>query len=202
MVPGWTFDARQHTPQQGTAGGHPVGKFKFTITKTACVANKDNTGGMLRATFTSDQGSIDNNYNLWNQNETAVRIANNELAALCYAVGTFNLASAEGSELLNKQGVMEVDYQKQSAADKAAGKTPFVEIKKVFDINGNEPGTQAAPAANVPPGVGGAAPQAATPWAPAPTAAPAPTSPPAATGSPPWQQGQASPAGNPPWVKS
>ncbi len=201
MVPGWTFDARQHTPQQGTAGGHPVGKFKFTITKTECVANKDNTGGMLRVTFTSDKGSINNNYNLWNQNEVAVKIANGELSALCHAVGRYNLASADASELLNAQGVMEVDYQSQTAADKAAGKTPYVQVKKIFTVDGNEPGTTTAPAGNAPPGVNTAPQQAASaPWAnQAPAAAPAATSPPAGN-SAPWQQGQAAPAGaQPAW---
>lgn len=181
--PNWTFNAREHQPTQGGSSAHPVGKHKFTITKTQVVANKDNTGGMLRVTFTSDKGSINNNYNLWNQNETAVKIANSELSALCHAVGVYNLSSAEGSELLNAQGVMEVDYQTHTEEQKKANKPPFVEIKKIFDINGNEPGTQAAPSSgNVPTG----APQAATPWAQAPTSAAPAQTPPATTGSPPW----------------
>lgn len=201
MVPGWTFDARQHTPRQSSTGGHPPGKFPFTITKVQSLPIAEEKGGRLCVTFTSPEGSIDKNYMIWHKEEGPAKRANDDLSWLCHAVGVYNLTGG-GEQLLNARGSMEVGEQKQSQADKDAGKKLWMEIKNIWDINGNEPGTTTAPAGNAPPGtVGGAAPQqaASAPWAnQAPAAAPVATSPPAGN-SAPWQQGQAAPAAQPTW---
>jgi len=136
-----TFDARSVQPQQG-GGRHPVGnKFPFKITNTEIKQVKDKNAGLFEVEFTSPAGSIKNNYNLWNENETARKIANQALSALCHAVNIFQLDfKNDGKALLGGQGLMDVGFQKghEPSADKPEG--GYVEIKKVYDMAGNEPG--------------------------------------------------------------
>ena len=142
-----SFDAAQFAPNQG-GQAHPVGKFPFTISHTECVQTKDQQGGMFVVTLTSPSGEIKNRYNIWNSNAKAVEIAHGQLSALCHATGVFKLDwQNEGSALRGARGMMEIGYQKgeEPTAEKPAG--GYVEVKKIFDINGNEPGKGPAPAA-------------------------------------------------------
>lgn len=142
-----SFDASQFQPNQG-GQAHPVGKFPFTISHTECVQTKDQQGGMFVVTLTSPSGEIKNRYNLWNSNAKAVEIAHGQLSALCHATGVFKLDwQNEGAALRGARGMMEICYQKgeEPTAEKPAG--GYVEVKKVFDVNGNEPGKGPAPAA-------------------------------------------------------
>jgi hypothetical protein len=128
-----------HEPRQA-GGGHPVGnKFPFTITAIDTVATKDNTGGMVVVDMTSPAGTIQNRYNLFNQSAKAVEIAQGQFSALCRAVGIFNVGN-KGVALIGGKGTMDVGYQKghEPTADNPAG--GYVEVKKVYDVNGNEPG--------------------------------------------------------------
>jgi hypothetical protein len=202
-MPTGTFDASQFQSSQAVAL-HPVGDFEFQISNTEIKPTKDNSGGYFQVEFTSPQGSIIQRYNIWNNEPKAVEIAHGQLSALCHAVGVFRINwQTQGAELRGARGKMRVGYQKgeEPTADKPQG--GYVELKKVMDINGNEPGRAPAPAAQpqaAPPNGGGwgqaAAPanqpqQGAQPWQPGPsnqqTAQPH-------TG---WQQGTAAP--NPPW---
>lgn len=143
-----TFDASKVTPQQGV-GGHPPGRFPFTITNTSARENKDKTGAMLVVEMTSDVGRIENRYNIWNASAQAVEIAQKELSALCHAVGIFrvtfprlpdnsyDMANA-ARELRGGRGIMEVAPQ----TDKQGQPNGYMEVKKVFDAAGNEPGKQ------------------------------------------------------------
>ncbi len=152
-----SFDATQHAPRQG-GQAHPVGKFPFTISDTAIVPTKDGNGGMFVITFTSPSGDMINRYNLWNTNAKAVEIAHGQLSALCHATGVFRLNfDNAGAELRGARGMMEIGYQKgeEPTAEKPAG--GYVELKKVYDANGNEPGK--APAAAPQP-----QPSAQAPW--------------------------------------
>ena len=141
-----TFDARTVQPQQG-GGAHPVGnKFPFTITNTEVAPTKDGKGGLFNIEFTSPVGSIVNRYNLWNENETARKIAQQELSALCHATGIFQIDfKNDGAALRGAKGLMDVAFQKgqEPSAEKPQG--GYVELKKVYDVNGNEPGKNAAP---------------------------------------------------------
>lgn len=135
-----SFDANQFAPRQ-SGEGHPLGMYQFTITDTKIVPTKDQSGGMFVVEFTSSAGSISNRYNIWNNNPKAVEIAHGQLSALCHAVGVFKLDwQNEGAALRGARGQMKIDYQKgeEPTAEKPTG--GYVEIKKVYDVNGNEPG--------------------------------------------------------------
>lgn len=135
------FDATTVTPRQG-GGAHPVGnKFPFRITNTEIVETKDKKGGMFSVEFTSEVGSITHRYNLWNESEAARRIANEQLSALCYATGIFKIDfKNDGAALRNGRGLMDIGFQKghEPSAEKPEG--GYVELKKVYDAAGNEPG--------------------------------------------------------------
>jgi hypothetical protein len=158
----FTFDARNVPPSQGGSGGHPVGNHVFTITDSQVKTTSDGSGGMLVLTLTSNNGSIEKRYNLWNKSAQAVEIAQKELSAMCYAVGIFIINTPNAMELRSGRGMMEIDFQspsakliednKQRVKDGLEPKLPFVEVKKVYDVNGNEPGkTPVQPAANAAP---------------------------------------------------
>lgn len=142
------FDATKVTPSQGV-GGHPPGRFPFTITNTYAKENNSKTGAMLVVELTSDVGRIENRYNIWNQSAQAVDIAQKELSALCHAIGIFKITfprDPQGNydmanaarELRGGRGKMEVAPQ----VGKDGQPNGYMEVKKVFDINGNEPGKQ------------------------------------------------------------
>ena len=148
------FDATQFQPQQG-AGAHPVGTFDAQITNTYAKGTKDNTGGMFVAEFTSPQGKIETRYNLWNSSTQAVEIAQKSLSALCHAVGIFKITFPKlpdgspdmqnaGRELRGARCKIEVAYQIDRETKQP---TAYVEVKRVLDLQGNEPGRapQAAP---------------------------------------------------------
>lgn len=137
------FDATGIEPKQST-GAHPTGTFPFVIGNTYGQENKAKDGGMLCVQFTTQAGTIINYYNLFNKSEKAVEIAKKELSALCHAVGVFKLGF-EGlpmdqwaRELRNARGVVEIGPQ--------VGNEAFMEVKKVFDTLGNEPGKGPTPA--------------------------------------------------------
>lgn len=140
------FNANEVAPRQG-GGAHPVGnKFPFTITHTFIKSTKDNKGGIFEVEFTSNVGSIKENYNLWNESETARNIAKGELSALCHATGIFQIDfKNDGAALRGAKGLMDIGFQKghEPSAEKPEG--GYVEIKKIYDIAGNEPGKNAAP---------------------------------------------------------
>lgn len=149
------FDATQHEPQQ-SGGKHPPGnKFPFTVTNTEVKNVKDGGGKKLfEVTLTSPAGSIRNNYNLWNDSDMARKISVGQLSALCHATGIFKVnfkdpigEGPDGRELIGGKGLMDVNFQSghEPSAEKPEG--GYVEVKKVYDVNGNEP-SQAKPAVN------------------------------------------------------
>lgn len=137
------FDATNIPPQQ-MGDKHPVGMFQFQITDTFGKANKDTPGGQFVVELTSPVGKVFNRYNLWNASEQAREIAHKELSALCHACGIFKLSFENldpkdyGRELRGARGSMKVDLQDNSKPD------GYIEVKKIFDINGNEPGKSGA----------------------------------------------------------
>lgn len=218
------FDATNIQPEQGGTK-HPVGnKFPASISHTCIKETKDKDGGMFNVAFTTPQGSIERNYNLWNKSEQAVDIANKQLAALLWAIGIFKIHMTKpdgspdwenaGAEIRNQRVQIDVNFQRgqEPTPDKPAG--GYVEVSKVYDANGNEPGKAPTGAPQPQSGANGGgwnAPQATQPaaqpagaggWssqAPATQTAPAASVAPAA-GT--WQPGPSAPAGgNPPWMK-
>jgi len=183
-----SFDASQFAPKQG-GGAHPVGKgFDATISNTEIKPTSSGEGGMFVVTFTTPAGSIVSRYNLWNKNEKAVQIAHGELSALCHATGVFRLDfQNDGAALRNARCKIDVGLQNEAEPD------GYVEVKKIMDANGNEPGRG--------PGI---PPQQPAQAAPAPSwGNPAPAQPQAPAQTPAWQpsqQGQANPTNTPPWA--
>ena len=126
----YDFDARKYDPEQGSPA-HPVGKHVARITATAINKVKDTDIPMFTVEFTTALGKAKMNYNLWHTNEVTSRIAHNQLSALCYSVGVFNPdLRNEGRALIGTQCQILVEKQKDSE---------YTQIKKVFDVNGNEP---------------------------------------------------------------
>ena len=144
MPVNYSFDATQFTPSQ-SVGGHPPGKFPARISNTSIQETKNKDGGMFVVEFTTNAGSIVNRYNLWNKEPKAVEIAHKELSALCYATGIFKLDfNNDGAAMRGAQCMIEVEKQADN---------DYMHVKKVYDMNGNEPGK--APAGNAPTQGGG-----------------------------------------------
>jgi hypothetical protein len=118
------FNAREVQPQQG-GGAHPVGnKFPFEITHTEVKPTKEGKGGLFEVELTSPAGSIVERYNLWNENDTTRKVD----------------FKNDGAALRGGRGLMDVGFQKghEPTAEKPQG--GYVELKKVYDTAGNEPG--------------------------------------------------------------
>lgn len=227
------FDARAVQPQQAM-DKHPCGMFDFQITNTYLNPSKDNKFLMLMVELTSPVGRIMRNYIVDGPNDAdsqkTIEIANKQISALCHAVNVFRLTYPKDQggnpifdqaarELRGGRGRMEVAFQKgqEPTAENPAG--GYVEVRKVFDAAGNEPGKQGAapqpqqaqPQQQAPQGQpmqqqpngswGGGQPQ--QPANPAPQAwgggQQQPQQQPAQQGWAPQGQGGQAPAANPPW---
>lgn len=142
-MPGFqgSFDANQFNPEQGGTK-HPVGnKFPATISNTSIDQTKSGDGGLLNVEFVTAAGKIRKSYNLWNPSAQAVEIAQKQLSALCYATGIFKLNwENEGAALRGGRCCIDVQFQagQEPTAEKLQG--GYVEVSKVYDANGNEPG--------------------------------------------------------------
>lgn len=141
------FNAQQFDPTQG-GGSLPVGRHPCIIESSEVKANKANDGGYLQLNVklidgpqTGTTGAY--RLNLYHSNPQTAEIAHRQLSAICHCVGVFNVQ--DSSQLHNIPFIIEVGLQKgEEAAQKG-----YTEVKKVFDINGNEPGKagQGAPQA-------------------------------------------------------
>ena len=151
------FDATRVPPQQAM-DKHPVGMFDFQITNTFLKPSQDNKFLMLNVELSSPAGRIIRNYIVDGPNDDnslkAIEIANKQISALCHATNIFRLTypkHPDGSpifdqaarELRGGRGRMEVAFQKgqEPSPENPAG--GYVEVRKVFDASGNEPGKQA-----------------------------------------------------------
>lgn len=218
-----SFNANEFQPRMGGGGSHPVGIFHVTISNAEIVPTKNNDGGMYVVTFKSDKGEIPLRYNLWNSNETAVRIGRENLSALCHAIQFFNLNfdANGGRDIINAPLMIEVGPQMvPSDPEKPSSlkiESPNLrEVKRVFSKEGRNPSSPNSPPVVPTEGDGGsgavsgaqggppalpAFPSNAAPPAAA-TAAPAPAA------GPSWAQpapaGQAAPTpattAKPPWA--
>lgn len=141
MQVNWNFNANQYDPNQGMAAHPPASKVPFTITSTAIVETKDKTGAMLVVDLTSPMGTIVQRYNIHNANPKAVEIAYGQLSALCRAVGIYQIdGNNECAALRGGKGLMDVGYQKGEEPDPAfPDRKGYTELKRVYDINGNDP---------------------------------------------------------------
>lgn len=197
-----SFNANQYEPNQGGGGHPPANKIPFTISDCSIKENSSKDGGYFQVEFTSQLGTVIQRYNIWNKTPKAVEIAHGQLSALCRATGRYQIDwSNEGAALKGAQGLMDVGYQKNEEPDPAfPDRKGYTELKKVYDLAGNEPGKtgaaqpqpqqQPAPMTQQPGGGWGQQPQQP---AQQPQAQPQPQ-------GQAWQpQGNAQPATNPPW---
>lgn len=137
-MPEYAFNATQFDPQYSGGGGLPEGKHPVIISASKLAPTKDNTGGMMVFTLTAIDGpakgsTMDDRLNLHNKSPQAVEIANKQLAAYCAVIGVHSFQRTE--ELHDKPFIVEVAKQTSNPN--------FVEIRNIFDINGNEPGKSA-----------------------------------------------------------
>lgn len=198
--PTGSFDANQYEPQQTAGSKHPLGSFPFQISNTSIQESKDKTSGMFVIEFTSPAGTIEKRYNLWHENPQTVEIAQKQLSALCHATGVYRLDwQNQGAALRGARGTMEVGDQIDKQTKQPNG---YVEVKKVFDVQGNEPGKpqQASPQTQQQPAGNGSWQQPAQPQANAPAnqapqgwSAPSNANPGSGTGG--------APANAPPWAR-
>ena len=149
-----SFDARSVAPSQGF-DTHPPGMFDAQISNTFAKPTASGTGGMFRVEFTTPAGRIENGYNIWNESPKAVEIAQKELSALCHATGIYKISfpkdqagnpvlSEAGREL--RGGRCKIEVAPQTNKDGTPHPNGYMEVKKVYDANGNEPGkTGSAP---------------------------------------------------------
>ena len=195
------FNAQQYDPTQG-GGSLPVGRHPVIIESSEVKANKANDGGYLQLNvklIDGPQTGATGAYrlNLYHSNPQTAEIAHRQLSAICHCVGVFNVQ--DSGQLHNIPFIIEVGLQKgEEAAQKG-----YTEVKKVFDINGNEPGKagQGAPAAQPqqqPAAQGDFGQQQPAQQPQQPAAQPQGNAPAWGGGQPAQQQPQGAPAGNAP----
>lgn len=150
------FDARAIQPSQGGTA-HPIGMHDFQITNTYLKETQDKSGLMLIVEMTSPVGVIENRYNIVNKSQQAEEISQKQLSALCHAVNIFRASypkNPDGSpifdqaarELRGGRGRMEVAPQMRKNEKGELVPNGYVEVKKVYDSQGNEPGKNAGAA--------------------------------------------------------
>jgi hypothetical protein len=139
------FNAKDFNPEQGT-GSLPIGKHPVVITDSEVKATEKNDGGYLELhlkIIDGPQTGATGAYrlNLYNKSEKAVEIAHRQMSALCHVIGVYNVQDTQAMH--NLPFVIEVAFQKGHAPGDPDSKG-YTEVKKVFDINGNEPGKAGA----------------------------------------------------------
>lgn len=186
------IDATKIDPTQGLPA-LPVGKHPVVITESEVKAVKSGDGGMVEFTLQIIDGPAKGSHgayrlNLYNSNPQSVEIAHKQMSALCHVLGVYQVNDTQ--QLHNRPFIVEVGLQKGEEAKEKG----YTEVKRVFDINGHEPGKQGQagqPAQTAP--VGG------SPWGGQPPAntAPPTTQQPPQTGQPPapWGGGNANTGG-------
>lgn len=145
QVPQFSFNANQYEPNQGMGVHPPAQKIPFQITGTEIKETKNSTPqnvqAMLIIEFSSPLGMVVNRYNIKNDNPKTVEIAYGQLSALCRAVGIYQIdGNNECAALRGGKGLMDVGYQKGEEPDPAfPDRKGYTELKRVYDINGNDP---------------------------------------------------------------
>lgn len=177
----WTFDATQVAPQEAFKP-IPAADYNMAISGSEMKPTKDGLGWYLELKLTVLDGAhkgriIFDRLNLGNSNETAVRIAQQTLSAICHATGVMKIDSTSIDLLHNKPMLVAVKIKPASGQYEEGN-----EVKGYGAISGFGQGPTSAPAF---------VPQAAPPVAPvAPVAPPAPPVPAPVAGAPtpPWMR--------------
>ena len=188
----WTFDATQVAPQEAFKP-IPAADYNMAISGSEMKPTKDGLGWYLELKLTVLDGAhkgriIFDRLNLGNSNETAVRIAQQTLSAICHATGVMKIDSTSIGLLHNKPMLVAVKIKPASGQYEEGN-----EVKGYGAISGFAPVPPPVAVAVPPAAPPVFVPQAAPPVAPppvAPVAPPAPPAPAAAAGAPtpPWMR--------------
>lgn len=132
------FNAQQYDPTQGV-GSLPIGKHPVIVESSEVKANKANDGGYLQLNLRIIDGPQQGTtgayrLNLYHSKQQTVEIAHRQLSAICHVIGVFQVT--DSSQLHNLPFLIEVGPQRNDPQ--------YTEVKKVFDMNGNEPGKAGA----------------------------------------------------------
>ena len=141
------FDASKVEPTT-TLDPIPAGKYEAVITESEMKANKAGTGSYLQLAFQIIEGEHKNRLlwarlNLDNPNETAVKIANAELSAICRAVGV--LAPSDSAELHNLPLVIHVRCKKRSDTGEITNEIKGYSQKEQPVVASQAPATNSTP---------------------------------------------------------
>lgn len=148
------FDARSVQPQQPSGmGSHPPGMHEFQVTNTWLAPSENNNHLMLHIEFTTPVGRHVERFIVAGISEKAIEIANKQIAMICHATNIYKLSYPKDGngnpifdqaarELRGARGRFEIGFQKghEPSAERPNG--GYVEVKKYYDVNGNEPGKQ------------------------------------------------------------
>lgn len=132
------FDASKVEPRGSAI---PKGEYQVVIVESDKVATKAGTGFLLKLQMQVVEGEfkghqLTDRLNLWNENDTARRIANGTLSAICRAV---NVLTPQGSEQL---------HHKQLTAVVAVDELPDGRLAN--QVKGYKPRQSAAPTFGAP----------------------------------------------------
>ena len=206
------FNAFDYDPTQMLSMSFPLADYPVEITHAEPKIVKDNPGaGYLELTLTILDGQYrgmaqQHRLNLFNPSEVAKRIANQELAAICFAINRPYLQ--DSSQLIGGRFLATIGPQDDNAK--------YSEVKVVKCPDGTLPvrPAQGAPApqasGTMAPAPPPTQPTAAPQWGPPQPSVPPAVPPPSAPSAPPWASAQQQgtnppapvPAGNmPPWSR-
>lgn len=155
------FNPMDFDPSQG-GGQWPLGKHPVIIESAEVKATNDNNSGMLIFSLKIIDGPNAGHtgpyrLNLYNQSAKAAEIAHRQLSAVCHVTQTYQLGP-DGTQLqylFNKPFVIEVGYQKgEEPGPQNPDAKGYTEIKRVFDMAGNEPGKKGQAQQSAPQGFG------------------------------------------------
>lgn len=146
-----SFNPMNYDPSQG-GGSWPLGKHPVIIESAEVKPTQDNSSGYLQLNLKIIDGQHAGftgayRLNLYNQSAKAAEVAHRQLSAVCHVTQTFQLGQ-DGQQvgaLFGKPFVVECGYQKgEEPGPTNPDAKGYTEVKRVFDMNGNEPGKQGA----------------------------------------------------------
>jgi hypothetical protein len=187
------LDLTNVQPATGVQDPVPAGWYKMAMTASELKPTKDGSGQRLACEFTILEGQyqgrkVFEGFNLVNQNQDAVRIAYEQLAAIGTAVGILQIGQSE--QLHNIPMDIKVKLTAAQMEMPPAGSPPGAAPTEKYAAKNEITAYRRA-------GMGGGAPAAAAPaFAPPPQAPAAPAAPAAAAPAPAWTP----PAAAQPWA--
>lgn len=142
------FNANAIEPNQGGSFNQlPLGKHPVIIVSSEVKATKDNTGGLVLFELSVIDGPSKGasgpfRINLYNLSDKARAIAEGQMSALCHVTGQFLINDTAALHNIpfavevTEQQLTPEQFQRKQAGEQV---TPFTQVSKILDINGNEP---------------------------------------------------------------